>query len=462
MGKTFLEAVRGKYEYTAGDVAAERDLVVSGEGQREEKKWEMVGMEKLKQKTGQLHRLVSIAVGDEGVTDAGDLDELRAALPAIAQLELSGSTGFRGWTLPATLTRALETVSELDLSLVPLDDGSLPGPGSLACLVKLVLTGTASTFPALCAAAAAAGGLPALRYLYLDGNALPGLQAGDAPPLAAPRLEYLSLIENRLSSWAWVDELFAGCPALTDLILTDNELPAPTDDAVEVLARQRVRCLSVGGNRMAGAGLGWVERLGAASSALTTLRLTYPEVAGVAPNHVRLMVIAVVPTLAVLNSSTVTAKERGEAEKYYINRAFNTLAAGTKHKDDCTDLPADFLARFAYYKTYVSRWSNPSTAATTAAGGQGNGLAELTLRDCIEGSKFKPDVTRPLPVVVKVAQLKAVVKAAFQVDPQKVVLVYKSLDCDIPVPTPLDNDLEPLTYYGITGGRGVVEVSLAE
>ncbi|KAJ9453639.1 hypothetical protein DIPPA_16948 [Diplonema papillatum] len=64
-----------------------------------------------------------------------------------------------------------------------------------------------------------------------------------------------------------------------------------------------------------------------------------------------------------------------------------------------------------------------------------------------------------MPLAIKVAQVKAVGKAAFGIAPEEQLLVFKSLDHEIPIPVPLDSDLEPLSYYGILGGKGIIEVS---
>eukprot|EP01061_Rhynchopus_euleeides_P010622 TRINITY_DN2010_c3_g3_i3.p2 TRINITY_DN2010_c3_g3~~TRINITY_DN2010_c3_g3_i3.p2 ORF type:complete len:463 (+),score=169.87 TRINITY_DN2010_c3_g3_i3:66-1454(+) len=462
MGKTFLDAVRQKYQETADDVAADDDLVVSAEGQREEKKWIMVGMDKLKRKTGQLERLVSVAVGEEGVQEAGDTGALPGALPSLRQLELAKADSFEGWSLPCELLQALPSITDLDLSCTSLypdadPSGDAVPQGSLSHLEKLVLNKTSTSWQRL-AAVAEKGVFANLTHLYSEGNAIGEVGA----PFPAPKLRYLSLRDNAISSWEGVCAVLKGSAegrsSVEELVLSSNALPDPSDACVDVLSSSGLVSLAVSENKTGS--LGWLKRLGA-SPTLTSLKVTYPAIEGIAPNHVRLLVIADMPRLTSLNASTVTAKERGEAEKFYILNAFASLPKGTEHKDDCSDLPQEFCERYPHYKGYVEKWSNPSTAQTAAPASGMSGIAELTLRDCIQGRKFKPDVTRPLPVIMKVAQLKAVVKAAFQIDVPKQVLVYKSLEYDIPVPTPLDRDLEPLTYFGITGGKGVVEVSEA-
>eukprot|EP01059_Diplonema_ambulator_P019296 TRINITY_DN32348_c0_g1_i1.p1 TRINITY_DN32348_c0_g1~~TRINITY_DN32348_c0_g1_i1.p1 ORF type:complete len:189 (+),score=57.36 TRINITY_DN32348_c0_g1_i1:3-569(+) len=187
--------------------------------------------------------------------------------------------------------------------------------------------------------------------------------------------------------------------------------------------------------------------------------MTYPVVKGTAPNHVRLMVIAEMPGLVSLNSSSVGVKERSEAEKFYLLRAFNTLPEGTKHADDCSDLPPLFLAEYPHYPAYVKKWHNPSTTHSAAKSSTLGSTISLTIRDSrADTASYKPDFERSFPVSIKVSQLKLVIKAVHQIPPSEQKLTYKSLEHEIPIPTPLDDDLESLLYYGITGGKGLIEL----
>ena len=458
MTKSFLEAVKEKYVYTNDDIAAEEDLVVSAEGQQEEKKWVMVGMAKHKKKTGQLDRLRSLAVGEEGFATVDSVEEISAALPNLARLELAKAT-FSTWTIPTALLAALPKVNELDLSCVSLFPSSTPiypTPNTLQNIRRLILNKTGVSWSQVVTSLNT--GVPSLEDLRVEGNELSSLDDGGVH-LEAPSLRQISLRDNKISSWKGIKRILDGKKEkknmVSEFILSANELGDPEEDVVEALHEAGVTSICLAENKTGK--LGFLKQL----KTVTSLKVTYPTIEGVAPNHVRLLVIADMPGLLSLNSSTVSSKERGEAEKFYTIRAFNTLPKDTTHADDCSDLKETFLEEYPFYKEYVAKWSNPSKQAQAEGGSGGvSGLSTLTLRDCCEGRKFKPDVTRPFPGIMKVAQLKAVVKAAFQVEVADQRLTYKSLDCEIPVPMELDNDLEALTYYGIYGGKGVVEVSL--
>eukprot|EP01064_Diplonema_japonicum_P035159 TRINITY_DN7535_c0_g1_i2.p3 TRINITY_DN7535_c0_g1~~TRINITY_DN7535_c0_g1_i2.p3 ORF type:complete len:450 (+),score=131.75 TRINITY_DN7535_c0_g1_i2:1714-3063(+) len=444
---TFLEAVRAKYLPSKDDVVSnEEELIVADEGQKETKKWIMVGMDKLKKKTMQLDKLVNIAVGGEDVDQVGDSAEVTAALPVLKHLDLAGSP-FKGWEIPAGITAALPTLVHLDLSQVPLQ-GALPSP-VLSKLKTLILNNTDITWKEICDMSAG-GGLQGLEVLHLDSNAMVSLE-GTAE---LPNVSYISFIKNNISNWDGVAHLLETCP-VRELVLDSNELQDPSDGICERMVKSNLTALTVSNNKMTS--MAWLKVLGT-SQKLTSLKLSYPVLPGIAPNHVRLLVIAEVPSLLSLNASSVGTKERGEAEKFYLLRAYGTLPQGTKHSDDCSDLSAEFLATHHYYKEYVKKWHNPSTTQAAGGGASLGGTVEITLRDVTKSDKYKPDMQRSLPVSIKVAQLKAVIKAAYQIPPTEQCLTYKSLEHEIPIPTPLDNDLESLLYYGIAGGKGLIEV----
>eukprot|EP00659_Diplonema_papillatum_P001227 gene1227-1902_t len=428
---TFLDAVKAKYLETEGDVAADADLLVNCDGQKEMKRWEMVGMDKIKRQTGQLDKLASVAVGDQAFGSVGDAAAIQAVLARLQAVDLSGSTGFTGWHVPCTLADAVPTLRQLDLSRIALGGAEWPVEcrGCFKHLTTLILNDTAVQWAELVGLAADGSvDLRGLGSVYLNKNGISSLASPVEVDLGGlfPRLRQVSLIENAVADWAGVVGLLRAVSTVEELVLTGNDLPAPSAEvAAELAGAAALTALSVGDNpRMAD--ISWLKVLGRSES-IRALKITYPAVPGTAPNHVRLLAIADMPKITSLNASAVSAKERAEAEKFYTLRAFHSLPPGAKHADDCADLPSGFAADFPAYAGYVQKWGNPSAAADAGkpASSAIGGAATITLRDCCEGKAYRADVTRPLPLAIKVAQVKAVVKAAFGIAPEEQLLVFK-------------------------------------
>ena len=447
---TFLKAVKNKYLVSDDDIAAEKDLVVT-EGQKDVKHWEMVGMDKLKSKTSQLTKLLSVAVGGEMITECGDVEELQKTLPSLMQIEFCGVEMSGGWKIPSEICKALPKVTHLDLSGVNLSS-SIPDKDSLKNIKTLILNKTNTSIKDI-QQLKQSGCLINLRELYLNTNDLCSLDLDESEVLF-PELSILSLIGNELSNWTNVLNTVKVLGPVKELILISNKLPPPTDSEVSLLVSSGLSSLAISDNEISE--INWISRL-SESSTLNNLKLTYPKIAGVAPNHVRLRIISSIPQLKMLNSSTVSSKEKEEAEKYYIMAAYRELPSGTKHNDDCTDLSKEFIEKYDRYTELVKKWNNPSSVNVGTASASAGSMIVITFRDSMNGKKFHPDVTRTLPLAIKVAQLKAVIKASFQIPIEDQHLVYKSLDDEIPVPVPLDSNLESLHYYSIAG-KGLVEV----
>eukprot|EP01065_Artemidia_motanka_P025506 TRINITY_DN30499_c0_g1_i1.p1 TRINITY_DN30499_c0_g1~~TRINITY_DN30499_c0_g1_i1.p1 ORF type:complete len:460 (+),score=188.78 TRINITY_DN30499_c0_g1_i1:77-1456(+) len=455
--RTFADAFRGKYAPEEAEVAAAAGDVDVSESSAEQKKWEMVGMAAGRNTSGpSLRRLRVVGLAEEGVEAVGDPAEVAAVGENIVELDL-GSSAFSGWAVPAGIAEALPRLQVLDLSGNTLRMPPPPPPAALRRLTRLVLNGTGLSWPDV-VAVSAAGGLESLQALHLDKNEMAEVGGG----VCLPQLTSLVMACNCLSSWRGVLDAVAALPRLDELVLTANKLPAPTAEEAAEIAASTLSSLSVAENPIQSSE--WMLPVGRADR-LRALRLTAAPCFGpsIAPQHARLLTIALMRGLATLNVSEIRPRERTEAERYYISRTAGELRRGGlegEHKDDCSDLPESFHAQHPYYREYVQRHGNPSEQVKPAqAASAGASMAKLTLRGMCAQSEKKPDVVKDLPLAMKVGQLKAVVKAAFGIPPAAQLLVYKyqATSQDLPCELPLDNDMESLVYHGVDK-EGVIEV----
>eukprot|EP00755_Sulcionema_specki_P004877 Sspe_Gene.4667::Locus_1542_Transcript_1_1_Confidence_1.000_Length_837::g.4667::m.4667/K21768/TBCE; tubulin-specific chaperone E len=235
----FVDAMKAKYLPSKDDVAPEADLEVAVQGQKEKKKWEMVGMEKLKSKTSQLASLRFATLQEETLTAAGDADEIAKTFPVLQQLDLS-KCQISDLAIPAAITRALPELRHLDLSANPLS-GTWDSD-AFSKLTTLVLNHTGVQWKEVTALSA-----PNLRTLHLEGNGIVDFSADG--PLGTSGLVSLNLTANKISSWEGVLSAIKHLPSLTDLCLGGNELPPPTVDQAQVLASSGLTSLSIPDNK---------------------------------------------------------------------------------------------------------------------------------------------------------------------------------------------------------------------
>eukprot|EP00756_Hemistasia_phaeocysticola_P044861 Hpha_TRINITY_DN18645_c0_g1::TRINITY_DN18645_c0_g1_i1::g.115659::m.115659 len=457
MGRTFADALRAKYSGSGEDGGAE--LLVT-EGQKEEKKWELVGMDgAVRTRAPSISKLRSVGLDGEVVEVAGEPAEIAELGASVMELGLT-QCGLKDWEVASGVAVALPKLVTLDLSAnAGLGAAELPAGQPFRGLQTLVLNKTGVKWKQV-AVMSHGGGLSALQVLRLDLNEITEM---DGPPPELPSLRSLSLTGNGVSSWRGLIDIARALPSLTELLVSGNKLPSPGEGEAVELRELPLESLAVADNPTTEAG--WFKELGK-SERLRALRVTAATCyEGVAPQHARLLVIAEMPHLVSLNSSDIRPRERKEAERFYLSRACSELRKSgftATHKDDCSDLPQPFIEKYPFYPRYAAMHGNPSeqAQASQATGGAGAGTAKVTLRGACGATVGKPDVVRALPLSVKVGQLKAVIRASFGVAPQDQKLIYKNMADDVPCPIPLDSDVENLAFYGV-GDEGLIEVHAA-
>lgn len=298
--------------------------------------------------------------------------------------------------------------------------------------------------------------LPIIEELAVANNYLgdilsvtaPKLQPGSQPLVQGfLHLKLLDLSATGLSSWNEVSA-FSALPDLRSLNLNENTIDAITlpfkpDGPCSVFSK--VESLSLSGNKISS----WVS-IDALSClpCLSGLRFTNnPLTRDLGQSEVRQLIIARLKGLTRVNGAEVSKKERVEAEKSFLRRVTRELA-----KEEAPDGKESILKQYPRYSELVALHGDPG-ASNTGADGTTNLAAEvLSVRfvslatSCLTAEP----VEKRLPGSMTVGRLKQLLQRLFKLDPDLQTLYYKS-EKNAP-PTPLDDDDQSLSYFGVVNG----------
>ncbi|KAL2125284.1 hypothetical protein VTJ04DRAFT_1649 [Mycothermus thermophilus] len=177
--------------------------------------------------------------------------------------------------------------------------------------------------------------LPALKNLFLKGNrifAISDSEPAVAPTTAfSPSLHHLDLSYNQISRWSFVDALPAAFPGLTSLRITHNPLYSDPDIDESTRTDPTPATITSDGQKRGGGGV---------SKSDEAFMLT----------------IARLPSLRVLNFSTISAADRADAEMFYLSRIARQLAATPA---DDPDAEQAVLARHPRWKELCDAYGEP-------------------------------------------------------------------------------------------------------
>jgi hypothetical protein len=213
---------------------------------------------------------------------------------------------------------------------------------------------------------------------------------------------------------------------------------------------------------------------------LRSLRLSHiPLFQGKGASEVRPLSIARIPQLQFLNGSSISqkvrdsvcshclfvligkltalpvlAQERTDSEKNYLRRALRDLQAGRRPALEGEEVKSEEEARQFYqlFDLYAQKYGTEMGAASSGAGSvpMAAEMLTVTLQSMAATSATVPEVQKNLPGSLAVAKLKLMTSKIFGLEPSRQALYFRAPGEDLP--TPLDDDAQSLSYFGVTSG----------
>lgn len=458
---SLVDAVKARYGSVDSTEYADDAFLVGDKNRRRNKSWEMIGMEKTREKQSQHSKILTLGLSEASITVAQHhaTEIADALLLRVTELDLSGNSHLtldECNTMVCALPKGLAVLqlSQIPLLFPPATVHAPPPPTSLYQwnhLRKLILNGTGFTHLGQLQLLH----LPAVEELHLENNNIATL----TPPAGAlaagwslPTVSALSLGGNKFTSLVSsgipeaLETIFPSC---TKLFLTGNEfsdLVAEGED--EESARQRLAatfgrltllCLNDSARFVSPRNLELLRRL---CPALDTFRVTYQYMfPKISETQARMMVVASLPTISVLNRGTVRPKERLDSELFYVQRGL----AETDEAVRMASYPFTQELREKHKDVVLSLAKEGETASSA-----GGAHVMMAVTFCCDGCQ---PANKNLPSSITIGKLKALVRTVFAVEPHNQVLGFWNADqARVTAPTPLDNELQTLAYFGVGNG----------
>ncbi|KAH9060015.1 hypothetical protein EDB87DRAFT_1618027 [Lactarius vividus] len=313
-GKTFLEALTGKYiEQLHGSDTQETVILGSSNGAI---RVEAVNLDKIRGKFASLESLQEVSLDKENVFGPGAPGETRKRCPNIKGVDLSHSL-IPSWDVVALIATELPSLERLALNnnrLRPPSDLKLV-TDAFSCIVELQLNATLMTWQAILDVITL---MPRLDRLESGYNRLEALTP--LPPRhPVPAVTTINLDCNQLSSWAETFQALSPFQKLVRLILSSNlfdAIPVPTDP--QIVSKLTHLSLSLTGISK------W--------SSIDSLNLWCPDLESLSLNGTPLLedsqlgrvwqqiVIARLPRLRTLDGTSISPRHRVDAELFYLSR----------------------------------------------------------------------------------------------------------------------------------------------
>lgn len=169
--------------------------------------------------------------------------------------------------------------------------------------------------------------MPALEEVILSRNGLKSLPGARGASNLCRSLRYLDLTWNRIDSWAGLCSDLADFKKLEVLVLTNNQI-----QAVEITqdAPPSLRVLHLDRNRIAS--LNDLTRLNDLPALRNLHLLQNPLLSEFDPADARMVKIALLEHIKLLEGSAVTEKERTESELFYLWHCEKSFAAEMEAK----------------------------------------------------------------------------------------------------------------------------------
>ena len=282
-----------------------------------------------------------------------------------------------------------------------------------------------------------------------------------------PKLKLLDCSHCKLSEWEPIKKHFGTYPLLTTLILDDNPLTSITLSTDTDIHEDYFTSLT------------HLQLAGTLSSSLDDIHDLYlfkrlqslrfrnnPLTNQLGTGEARASLIGRLAALCSLNGSTISKKERIEAERRYVTTiARELLTLKNNNKNDYDDQSLKGIQKkHPRFEELMSRHQEAMIHAQSTATQQqnqfnnANTIAQCAINVTItsmsaDSCTMKP-IQKRLPSNLKVGRLKVMCLRAFHLDVDLQLLHFKSNESD-PFPTELDKDENTLAFYGVPDGAKI-------
>ncbi|CAG5871110.1 unnamed protein product [Menidia menidia] len=254
----------------------------------------------------------ALVLSDCGISKAGDRSTIAAFCAHVLELDLSFNQ-LRDWGEISTIVSHIPHLDFLNLSMNPLSGVELePSMAYVFSRVqRLVLINTQVSWDTV---HTLTQNTPELKELFLCLN---GYNTVSESQTTCPSLRLLQITDNQLQDWAEVRKFGLLYPSLSTLVLANNSVDSVED------TKETLECLfpSLRSINLNNSGLSkWedIERLNFFPKLEEVKAKGIPLLQSYNTQDRRSLLLAQLPSVMVLNGSTVSPGEREDAERFFI------------------------------------------------------------------------------------------------------------------------------------------------
>ncbi|XP_022718318.1 tubulin-folding cofactor E isoform X2 [Durio zibethinus] len=395
-GISLLEALKLRYQSHSTKQDEDEMYVLSASNKRVSV--QLLGKDKIQDKLSRFEELKSASISYLGVTTPGGPDEIRAAVPNLMELDLTGNL-ILDWKVEI-LEHSLPVIEELHLM------------GNNISTIKPTSSSNVR-------------GFDSLQLLNLEDNCL---------------AEWNEIL--KLSQLKSLEQLYLNKNKFTCIFYPDKnmiqELLNHESSEESCLPFQNLRCLLLGSNKISD--LASIDSLNSFPK-LIDIRLSDNPIADPGRGGLpRFVLIARLAKVEMLNGSEISARERKESEIRYVRLVMSKLL---DNPEEIKQLHPRFVELKNFYGIEDER------PLVGAAGPQkmASGLLSITLKCVALSVGEKLPLTKKLPATTTVGKLKALCESFFKLKSLKLKLFLQEEGS--PLPMLLDDEMASLMDIGI-------------
>ncbi|GAA0149380.1 chaperone [Lithospermum erythrorhizon] len=445
-GISLLEALEVRYKGSSTKEEEDEMYVLSANNKRVS--IQLLGKDKAQDKMSRFEQLTNAALSYLGVSSSGPSDGIRATIPKLKELDLTGNL-LSDWKDISIICQELPELAAINLSN-NLMSHDISGMVELNNIRILVLNHTCITWKQV---EVLKDYLPDIEELHLMGNNLTEITPTSSSTVQGfDSLRFLNLEDNNISSWDEIVKL-SQLKCLTKLFLNKNSLdsiwyphdkalpePGNSQDLLEkrCVPFENLSCLLLGGNEIED--LSSTEALNSFPNLIET-RLSENPLSDPGRGGVpRYVLIACLAKVKILNSSEISARERKDSEIRYVRLAMSKVHDHPKENKWLHPRFEELKLRHGIEDERMSsKVSGPQKMAS--------GLISISLK-CVGASMGeKPTLTKKLPASTTVGKLKNLCESFFKIKSAKPKLFLQEEGS--PFPTSLDDDMASLIDVGV-------------
>ncbi|KAF8542704.1 hypothetical protein BDD12DRAFT_728107 [Trichophaea hybrida] len=398
---SFIEGLRKKYTTDKDPPGHQQSISLTAN-----KVFEEVGFDKIIKKLSRLQELKIILLDGLGIDRVDDIAIIRATCPNIEELDISRNR-FERLEDVALVCSALLKLKSLRLSGNRFSSLSVSSSQGFNNITSLEIGNILMNWSELSTLLAL---FPAVTTLIAPHNNITHIPS---PPPFSMSLRALDLSYNNITAFTSVSPL-SEIPNLKTLILAHNTistLSTPPNTVFPALDR-----LDLGYNALPS--FSALDALPAAVPSLTSLRISHnPLYTGVTLDEAHMLTIGCLPSnVTILNHSTITAKERENAEIWYLSRIAKEIAASPDKREQ-------ILASHHRWEELCKLHGEP-TVAVDKGENEKTLAAKLVEMEFLCGEKVEK---RKVPKGTPVSTLRGMVSRWFGMSPLRIkTCVYAS------------------------------------